>query len=434
MDRVIIYPGAIPLETDLLSAQRNIMIGLGYLAQATIGTVATVDGLVATPAAGSLGVVVGPGSIFQLATVDQSAFSSLSADPDPLVKIGINTEPVTFPLTAPAVAGQSASYLIEAAFIESDDSAVVVPYYNSANPAQPFSGPAGGGASQNTRRHQACQLQIKAGVAANTGTQALPAVDAGWVGLYSVTVNYGATSPVIAVLPNAPFVGGKLPGLAAALAAETARAEAAEAALQAELGVYQIIGLATTPGVYTWTAPRTQSYKITVTGGGGGSGGSSSTQAGGGGGAGGTSIAYVYLVAGQTVTFIVGGPGLAGSDTGGDGGSGGTSSFGIYISASGGYGGLGGQNGGTGGLGGAGTSAEDVAALCLFGGAGVDGSPGSLASGGIGGASFWGGGARGSTVDNIAESQAALGAGAGGAYYNEHGGGMGGAGLVMVEG
>ena len=37
MDRNLVYPGSIPLDTDLLSINRNAMIALGYLAQAVLG-------------------------------------------------------------------------------------------------------------------------------------------------------------------------------------------------------------------------------------------------------------------------------------------------------------------------------------------------------------------------------------------------------------
>lgn len=61
MDRQIVFPGSIPLDTDVLSIQRNNMIALGYLAQATLGTSAQVDGLFCSPTApASLTVTVGP--------------------------------------------------------------------------------------------------------------------------------------------------------------------------------------------------------------------------------------------------------------------------------------------------------------------------------------------------------------------------------------
>ncbi len=38
MDRQIVYPGAIPLETDLLNTNKYTMIGLAKLAAAVMGT------------------------------------------------------------------------------------------------------------------------------------------------------------------------------------------------------------------------------------------------------------------------------------------------------------------------------------------------------------------------------------------------------------
>ena len=38
MDRQIVYPGAIPLETDLLNTYRNVLVALAKLAQAVWGT------------------------------------------------------------------------------------------------------------------------------------------------------------------------------------------------------------------------------------------------------------------------------------------------------------------------------------------------------------------------------------------------------------
>ena len=38
MDRILVYPGNIPLDTDILNTNRNSMVALGYLAQAILGT------------------------------------------------------------------------------------------------------------------------------------------------------------------------------------------------------------------------------------------------------------------------------------------------------------------------------------------------------------------------------------------------------------
>lgn len=213
MDRQIVYPGEIPLDTDFLAIQRNVLITLGFQAQGSFGTGTQVFGLAATPTSpASMQVQIGPGAIIANTVLDQSAFGSLAADTaDPLVKLGINLPATNLSLTAPASVGQSIAYLIEAAFSETDATPVVLPYYNAANPAQPYTGPANSGASQNTQRLARVQLQAKAGAPANTGSQTAPAVDAGWVGLYVVTVAYGQTSISsgnIAVASGAPFIGG----------------------------------------------------------------------------------------------------------------------------------------------------------------------------------------------------------------------------------
>ena len=218
MDRILVYPGSIPLDTDVLNTNRNTMVALGYLAQAVLGSSIVVDGLGCVPTIpGSLAVTVGPGSIIQLSIVDTLDYGSLPADTsDPLVKLGINLTATSFTLTAPATSGQSINYLIQAALLESDTNPVVLPYYNAANPAQPYSGPNNSGVAQNTCRVQRVQLQLKAGAPANAGSQTTPPVDSGWVGLYVVTVSYGQTAigaASIAQLIAAPFLPFKLPTL-----------------------------------------------------------------------------------------------------------------------------------------------------------------------------------------------------------------------------
>src|SRR5271156_3909973 len=122
MDRNIIYPGSIPLDTDLLSVNRNTMIGLGFLAQAVLGTNTVADGLVCQPTSpASMSVVVGAGSITQIGPIDVLAYGSIPADAtDQIVKMGINSAPATFSVTAPQSVGQSVNYLIEATFQEAD--------------------------------------------------------------------------------------------------------------------------------------------------------------------------------------------------------------------------------------------------------------------------------------------------------------------------
>lgn len=211
MDRVMVYPGAIPLETDLLSSQKNSMIGLAKLAAAVMGLSTVVNGLACTQTTvPSLAVKVAPGEIYSLANIDGTAYSSLAADTThSILKQGILLDAVTLACPAPTTAGYSINYLVEAAYLDTDSNALVLPYYNASNPASAYSGPANSGTAQYTTRAGVCNVQVKAGVAAATGTQTTPAVDAGYTALYAVTVAYGATQVLnanISALSSAPFL------------------------------------------------------------------------------------------------------------------------------------------------------------------------------------------------------------------------------------
>ena len=81
MDRNIVYPGGIPLDTDLLETNRHAMVALGALMRAVLGTAPVADGLAVAPTVpASLAVQVGPGSLTSLVTVDATAYGSLAAD------------------------------------------------------------------------------------------------------------------------------------------------------------------------------------------------------------------------------------------------------------------------------------------------------------------------------------------------------------------
>ena len=269
MDRNIVYPGSIPLDTDILQPNRSAMVGISALTAAVIGSNTIVDGLACIPTLpASLTVSIGPGSITQLTAVDASSYGSLAADvTDQIVKTGINLKATSFPLTAPVNSGQSINYLIEAAFSETDTNPVVLPYVNAANTSQPYSGPNNSGTAQNTQRIQRVQLQVKPGAAAAAGTQTTPAVDSGWVGLYIITVNYGqsaVTAANISVAPGAPFLTYKLPALRPGFSA---------------MQVFTASGNFTVPNGVT-------AGRVTVIGGGGAGGYHSTMPSGGGGGSG----------------------------------------------------------------------------------------------------------------------------------------------------
>lgn len=416
MDRNIVYPGSIPLDTDILSTNRNAMVGIAALTAAALGSAVVADGLACTPTSpASLAVVVGPGSITQLSTLDATAYGSLPADvADQIVKTGVNLQATNFSLSAPVGSGQSINYLIEAAFEESDTDPVVLPYVNAANPSQPFSGPANSGAAQNTQRVQRVQLQVKPGAAAPSGTQATPAVDAGWVGLYVVTVNYGQTAITassIVTMPQAPFVQYKLPALRPGFSS---------------MQVFTSSGNFTVPNGVT-------AVRVTALGG-GGAGGYHSTMPSGGGGAGATAVSIVTgLTPGQVIPVTVGAGGVVPSSYG-NGGNGGTSSFGSYMTAGGGAGGNGGTAANFSNAGGAGGTAYG-GQMNAAGSVGTD-SIVVACRGGDGGGPGNGRGASGPLSGIPAASHGGGGGGGGcssGSSPAGSPGGAGGGGLVIVE-
>jgi hypothetical protein len=414
VDRQIVYPGGIPLDTDILNIERNIMVALGYLAQATLGTDIVADGLVCAPTLpASMSVTIGPGCVTQFSVVDPLAFGSLPAAPTvPLMKLGINVETTTFTLTAPTASGQAIDYLLEASFLESDATPVILPYYNAASPGMPYSGPGNSGAPQNTQRLQSVQFQMKAGAPGGAGTQLPPNVDAGWVGLYVITLTTGQTAVTaanITVLPDAPFIAWKLPQLTPG----TSRCAVFTPANQGN-----------------WNVPAgVNTVKVRIWGG-GGAGGAGFSGAGGGGAGGGYAEGYCSVTPGQTY-FVTVGNGGAGAGT-----SGGNSSFGNLMSAAGGQAGNNGAagSGGTGGAGGALGAGGNLALMGQAGGSAF--LAGSVWVSGQGGGAYGGAGAEAVVGGSgtLTDGHAATLPGCGGAGGIGSGiGGQGGQGLVLLE-
>lgn len=218
MDRRISYAQALVQSADALSINKNTMVALGVLAEAILGNSTLVDGLGCTPTGpASMQVQIARGSIYQFGNVDATAFGSLAADTTHnIVKQGISLDTVLLTLTAPSTTGQSRNYLVQAAFSETDTGSAVLPYYNSSNPAAPFGGPNNTGTSQNQNRQGLITINLKAGAAATTGTQTTPAPDAGFTGLWVITVANGQTtitSGNIVKASAAPFINYKLPAL-----------------------------------------------------------------------------------------------------------------------------------------------------------------------------------------------------------------------------
>lgn len=211
MNRQIVYPGAIPLETDLLNTNKYTMIALAKLASAIMGSSTYVRGLACTPTSpASMVVNVAAGEIYSLANIDGTAYSSLAADTThSIMKQGYVLDAQSFTLTAPSTSGYSINYLIQVTYADTDGGSTVLPYYNASNPSTAWSGPNNSGTSQYTVRQGLCTVSLKAGVAATTGTQKTPSPDTGYTGLYVITVAQGATTVTaanIAVYANAPFI------------------------------------------------------------------------------------------------------------------------------------------------------------------------------------------------------------------------------------
>ena len=416
MDRNIVYPGSIPLDTDLLTINRNTMAAIGYIVQAVFGTSPVADGLACVPTVPpSMTISIGGGSITQLSVVDQNGYGSLPSDAaEPLVKMGINSTPVSFALTAPSSSGQAVNYLIQAAFQETDANPVLLPYYNASNPVQPFSGPNNTGSPQNTSRIQRVQLQAKAGPAAPLGTQITPAADAGWVGLYLITVSYGQSvidTASIQVLPTAPFLYWKLPRLRPGFGSGT-QSFSTTGAFSVPPGVTQV--------------------EVEVCGAGSGSFASLPGAPSGGGAGGGYARKRITgLIPGQQITVTVGSGGNGGIAGGAGPSAGGTSSFGTFVSAGGGAlnplaSVAAPQNGATPGGMGAGGDVN-------YGGSA--GSAGFSNQGGMGGSSPLGGGQNSGTTGNpgVFPGGGASGAGTGAAGTAAFNGAAGAQGIVVVR-
>ncbi len=416
MDRNIVYPGAIPLDTDLLSINRNTMIALGFIMRATLGTGIVADGLACTPTLPpSMSVQIGPGSLTQLSVVDENGYGSLLADTaDQLIKMGINLAAQNFALQGPATSGESVNFLIECCFQEDDQGLTVLPYYNAANPAQPYSGPSNSGQPQSTLRSQSVGLQLKSGVPSSTGTQLTPTADPGYIGLYVITVSYGQMSVTprdINVVSTAPFIGWKLPDLRPGFGS----------------GVQSF----TSNGNFS-VPPGVSQIEVELWGGGSGSFASIATSPSGGGSGGGYLRKRLQGVTpGQIISVTVGTGGAAGNDSGALAGPGGTSSFGQFVSATGGslnY--LASASAPQYGATPAGTGINGDLNL-----AGSVGQAAILNQGGMGGGAPMGGGQNSGTtgVGGSTPGGGASGAGTGANSATSYDGAAGGGGLVIVR-
>ena len=418
MDRTIVYPGSIPLDSDLLHTNRNTMIALGTLMNAVLGAAPIVDGLSVLPTSPpSLTVLIAPGCITSFEGADNTPYGTLPADTlAPIVKMGINHSGIALNVIPPPTAGQSIVWLAEASFQETDDGAMVLPYYNAAAPTQTWLGPNNSGTPQPTARSQRAIVRIRAGATAATGSQAAPAVAAGWIGLAFVNTDYGQatiSAGDITAYPATPVIPFKLPYLRPGFSA-----------------LQQFVASG------NFVVPHGVSVvKVRAYGAGGGGGGNTGQGGGGGGGGGWFAEGIQQVTPGQIISVLVGAGGAGGSNTSGsavgnNGHDGGTSSFGGGLGATGGHGGAGSLTAGQGdsGPGGSGFGA----AIIMTGGAGNAGfsaGPNGFGGHGAAGAAGGGGGAASSGLPSNGAGPGGGGGGGGGNFA----GASGANGLVVVE-
>lgn len=198
MDRVTVYPGQTPLEVHILKTNKFAMLGVSKLAEALLGRDnvwvtglnCTADGVQA------FHVNISPGQVYQLAAIDATTYGgAIPADTNQVLKQGVLDETLSFSCPKPS-SGQSIYYKISVAYVEQDDEADVLLYYNAANPEQPFNGPDGSGVAQSTRRAGKCIIQFTTGTAATTGSETVPATPAGFTALWTIRVSGNTTSIV----------------------------------------------------------------------------------------------------------------------------------------------------------------------------------------------------------------------------------------------
>lgn len=207
MDRYIPYEGELVFPHDLQQMQMNDYNALGRLISSILGDTTQVNGFACSPTSpASLSVLIGPGQLYSLQQTDTTVYGEnppigFPIDPTPMMKQGILYEQTTLTMTAPGTSGYSINYLIQVAFSEVDGDEADRQFVNSVieNVAQ--------------QRLDTVILSAKAGSPAPTGTQSTPSPDAGYSGLWVVTIAQGQTtitSGNIAQYSNTVFLVDKL--------------------------------------------------------------------------------------------------------------------------------------------------------------------------------------------------------------------------------
>lgn len=204
MDRVIVYPGQVPLETDLLNTNKNTMLAIGRLAALAGGpkpnTNAWAEGLAVTqtPVA-SLSVNIGPGSMYISQVVDSTTYSSIPADTaNSIPKQGINLGTSTVTLNKAGLTAGNMQYVVivgQVANPEDSADSTVLPYYNSNSSSVALNGPSNTGTSQPRRRTPTLSFSAVYGTPVSTsGTALVPTLSAGQIGLAKILLKSTTTT------------------------------------------------------------------------------------------------------------------------------------------------------------------------------------------------------------------------------------------------
>ena len=216
MDRVQNYDLQTPLTADDLNKERDFTaIALGKIISALLGQGTVVSELGATAVASTTvpTVQLADGQLYELATLDPTAFGSLSATTFPstatVMKQGLllasRGDANTFQITPPGTSGESIIYLLEAQYADLDTDVQTITFYNTTNPENPTT------SSEPRVREGTIAFVLKAGIASSSPTA--PSADAGYVPLYNIEVAYGQTvlsQSNITVASGAPFLSQKL--------------------------------------------------------------------------------------------------------------------------------------------------------------------------------------------------------------------------------
>ena len=219
MDRVQNYNLQTPLTADDLNKERDYTaIALGKIVSALLGQGTVVSDLAATAVASTTvpTVQLSDGQLYELATLDPTAFGSLPVGSFPstanVMKQGLllasRGDVNTFELTPPGTSGESIIYLLEAQYSDLDTDIQTITFYNVSDPTNPTT------ATEPRIREGTINFVLKAGIASSS--PAAPSADVGYVPLYNIEVAYGQTvlsQSDITVASGAPFLSQKLFGL-----------------------------------------------------------------------------------------------------------------------------------------------------------------------------------------------------------------------------